>query len=190
KVAGDRPTHEWWRLAFALTGPAEPPAWNRPARAYDLDDAKGVVELLCARLGFPRPTYVALTDDANLHPGRSARVDAGGRLVGRVGQLHPATIEALDLRAETILVPELAIEGLPGGQPEVPLVTSPSRHPSVERDLAVIVPETRAAADVEAAIVRYGGALLRQVSLFDIYRGRPLADGEKSLAYRLVLRDD
>jgi phenylalanyl-tRNA synthetase beta chain len=190
KVAGDPPTHEWWRLAFALTGPAEPPAWNRPVRAYDLDDAKGVIELLGARLGFPRPAYTALTDDPNLHPGRSARVDAGGRIVGRVGQLHPATIDALDLRADTILVAELAIEGLAAGQPDVPLVSSPSRQPSVERDVAVIVPETRAAADVEAAIVRHGGALLRQVSLFDIYRGRPLADGDKSLAYRLVLRDD
>jgi phenylalanyl-tRNA synthetase beta chain len=81
-----------------LTGAAEPPAWDRPARSYDLDDAKGVLELVCRRLGLAEPTYTRLTDDPNLHPGRAARVTAAGSLVGRVGELHPATIEALDLR--------------------------------------------------------------------------------------------
>ena len=99
---GDAPTHEWWRLGFALTGAAQPPAWDRPARAYDLDDAKGVLSLICRRLGFTEPTFTPITDDPNLHPGRAARVQAGGRLVGRVGELHPETIAALDLRAERI----------------------------------------------------------------------------------------
>jgi phenylalanyl-tRNA synthetase beta chain len=69
-------------------------------------------------------------------------------------------------------------------------VSAPSRHLSVERDLAVIVPSDRPAAEVEAAIRRHGGPLLRAVALFDIYRGKPLADNEVSLAYRLTLRDD
>jgi phenylalanyl-tRNA synthetase beta chain len=69
-------------------------------------------------------------------------------------------------------------------------VTAPSRHLSVERDLAVIVPRDRPAAEVEAAIRRHGGRLLRAVALFDVYRGKPLAASEVSLAYRLTLRDD
>jgi phenylalanyl-tRNA synthetase beta chain len=69
-------------------------------------------------------------------------------------------------------------------------VTAPSRHLSVERDLAVIVPLDRPAAEVEAAIRRHGGPLLRSVALFDIYRGKPLDEREVSLAYRLTLRDD
>ena len=146
----------------------------------DLDDAKGVIELICRRLGYPPPAYTPLTDDPNLHPGRSARVAAGGHVVGRVGEVHPATIEALDLRAEVVLVAELAIEGLAGGQIRPPSVAAPSHQPSVERDLAVIVVEDRPAAEVEAAIVRHGGALLRHVSLFDVYRGRPLARRSKS----------
>jgi phenylalanyl-tRNA synthetase beta chain len=188
-ATADRPTHEWWRLGFALTGAALPPAPDRPARAYDIDDGKGLVELLCRRLGVSMPAYTPIDDDPNLHPGRAARV-TGGSIVGRLGELHPLVVEALDLRAERIVVGEFAIAGLAGGRPAAYRVGAPSRQPTVERDLAVIVPDARPAADVEAAIRRHGGPLLRGVTLFDIYRGRPLAEGDKSLAYRLLLRDD
>ena len=72
----DQPTREWWRLAFALTGAAEIPAWSRQERPYDLDDAKGVVELLASRFGHPAPAYAPLVGDPTLHPGRSAAVEA------------------------------------------------------------------------------------------------------------------
>jgi phenylalanyl-tRNA synthetase beta chain len=183
-------THEWWRLGIALTGAAEPPAWDRVTRSYDLDDAKGLIELLCRRLGYPTPAYEPLTDDPNLHPGRSARVRSGGDVVGRVGELHPTAVAALDLRADRILVAELAVAGLAAGRPATPRVFSPSRHPSVERDLAVIVTEDRAAADVQDSIRRRGGPLLRHVVLFDVYRGKPLESSEKSLAWRLTFAGD
>ena len=181
-------THEWWRLAIALTGAGEIPAWNRRARPYELDDAKGVIELLARRLGLPQPGYVPLTDDPNLHPGRSARVTVGAGLAGRVGSLHPALLETLELRAPDVVVAELAIAGLSGGQPSSPRTVTPSRHPVVDRDLAVIVSEATTAAQVEASIRRHGGSLLRTVALFDIYRGRPLGSQEKSLAFRLAFQ--
>jgi phenylalanyl-tRNA synthetase beta chain len=189
-ATGDPPTHEWWRLAFALTGPAEPPAWNRSTRPYDLDDAKGILEALARRAGLSAPTWTALTDDPNLHPGRTARIDAGGGIVGRLGELHPAVLESLEIRAERVIVAEVAMRGLAGGSIAAARVTSPPRHPAVERDLAVIVDAARAAAEVEASIRRHAGPRLRAVTLFDIYRGRPLDETEKSLAYRLTLRDD
>jgi phenylalanyl-tRNA synthetase beta chain len=183
-------THEWWRLGLALTGAAETPAWNRPARPYDLDDAKGVLELLTGRLRLPAPRYAPLTDDPRLHPGRAARVTAGDGLAGRIGSLHPALLDELELRAADVIVAEVAIAGLSGGQVSVPRTSTPPRHPSVDRDLAVIVAESTPAADVEDAIRRHGGPLLRSVVLFDIYRGRPLGESEKSLAYRLAFRAD
>jgi phenylalanyl-tRNA synthetase beta chain len=183
-------THEWWRLGLALTGAAETPAWNRAARPYDLDDAKGVIELLGRALGLPPTTYTPLTDDPNLHPGRAARVAAGDGLAGRVGEVHPAVVEALELRAEHVIVAELAIAGLSAGQPSVPRTTTPPRYPAVERDLAVIVAADVPAAAVEASIRRHAGPLLRSVTLFDIYRGRPLEAAEKSLAYRLEFGAD
>jgi phenylalanyl-tRNA synthetase beta chain len=177
-------THEWWRLGFALTGPAEIPSWNRPARPYDLDDAKGLVELLAHGLGRPAPRYEPLGADPVLHPGRAARV-VGDDVRGRMGELHPSLIDTLELRADRVIVGELAIAGLSGGTPSVPRGATPPRHPAVERDIAVIVAESRAAAEVEAAVRQHAGPLLVRVRLFDIYRGRPLGDDQKSLAYRL-----
>jgi phenylalanyl-tRNA synthetase beta chain len=64
----------------------------------------------------------------------------------------------------------------------------PPRHPDLARDLAVVVAEDRPVGDVSAAIRRHGGPLLRTVALFDIYRGAPLGEDEKSLAHRLTFR--
>ena len=188
-IDGQTP-HEWWRLGFALTGSAEPAAWNRPARPYDLDDAKGVIELLCRRLDLPVPTYTPLPDDPSLHPGRTARVNARGYLVGRVGEVHPALIDGLDLRADRIIVAELAIAGLASGRLPVTLGSTPSRFPAADRDLAVVVAGEVAAGAVADSIRHHGGELLRSVELFDVYRGRPLDETDKSLAWRLTFATD
>jgi phenylalanyl-tRNA synthetase beta chain len=184
----DGGTHEWWRLGLALTGSAEIPSWNRPARPFDLDDAKGLLELLAHRLGLPAVRYEAVTDQPNLHPGRTARATAGDGLMAIVGELHPAAVDAPDARVDRIIVAEVAIAGLSGGEPSVPRGATPSRQPAVERDLAVVVAADRPAASVAEAIERHAGELLVGLSLFDIYRGRPLADDEKSLAYRLTFQ--
>ncbi|MFL5652325.1 MAG: phenylalanine--tRNA ligase subunit beta [Chloroflexota bacterium] len=189
-AADEGSTREWWRLGIALTGSAVPPAPDRTSRPFDIDDAKGLIELLCRRLGAPVPDLSPIVDDPNLHPGRGARVVAGGFVVGRLGELHPAVVDALDLRAGRIVVGEFAVAGLAGGQRPPYRVAAPSRQPTVERDLAVIVGVERRAAEVEAAIRRRAGPLLRGVTLFDIYQGKPLGDGDKSLAYRLLIRDD
>jgi phenylalanyl-tRNA synthetase beta chain len=189
-------TREWWRLGLALTGAAEPIAWNRPARPFDIDDAKGLAELLCRRLGFEQPAYAAEPHEPLFHPGRSARVSArrAGEsgsapeivLAGIVGELHPDLLERWEVRAGRVVVAELAIAGLGGGQLEPVRTFPPARHPEVHRDLAVVIAEGRAAADVAAVIRRAGGPLLRAVELFDIYRGTPLPADEKSLAHRLT----
>ena len=86
----DAPTHEWWRLGFALTGAARAAGLGSAGPRLRSRGRQGCPrQLICRRLGFPEPTFTPITDDPNLHPGRAARVQAGGRLVGRVGELHP-----------------------------------------------------------------------------------------------------
>lgn len=185
-------TREWWRLGFVLAGRATPPHWAENARLVDFDDATGLVELVCRRLGLDDLTCTALTDDPTLHPGRAALVHAGALgapgLSGRIGELHPALLDSLDLRVGRILVGELAIAGLSAGSLPRITVRAPSRHPAVERDLAVVVGESTPAASVAAAIRAHAGPLLTALRLFDVYRGVPLGAHEKSLAYRLVFQ--
>jgi phenylalanyl-tRNA synthetase beta chain len=183
-------SREWWRLGLALAGSFEPASWNRPARAADIDDAKGVVELLARLLRVRPPNYAALTDEPILHPGRSARVtalavDGTVAISGLLGELHPRLLDAWDLRTERLIVAELSISGLGGGGLGVIRSVPPPRFPPVERDIALVVGPDVTAAVVAATIEEAGGPLLQDSQLFDVYRGGTLAAGERSLAYRL-----
>ena len=139
---GDSP-REWWRLGFALVGAAEPAAWNRAARAADLDDAKGVLELVAHRLGLRPPRL------RGRHHGRQSSIRAGPpgprspiACTGSSASCIPTWPTAWELRtAGRVLVAEIAIDGLAGGRlaPErAPVV---GRFPEVDRDLAIVVPE-------------------------------------------------
>ncbi|HEU4571649.1 MAG TPA: phenylalanine--tRNA ligase subunit beta, partial [Candidatus Limnocylindrales bacterium] len=189
-------TREWWRLGLAVTGSARPRHWADEPRAWDLDDAKGLLALLCAELGFGAPVFAPLRDDPTLPPGRAATVVARGHadatpaLAGRVGEIHPAVAERLELRSGRVVVAEVAIRGLTAGILAPVRVVPPSRHPAVERDLAVVVPESTPAGSVDDAIRRHAGPLLADLDLFDVYRGAPLGGDEKSLAFRIVFRAD
>ena len=177
---------EWWRLGFALIGAAQPLAWNRAAQPYDIDDAKGIVELLAARLDLGQPVYAADTAEPAFHPGRTTRVSIPGRLEGIVGELHPSIVDAWELRtASRVIVAELAIAGLAEGRLAAERAPAVGRVPEVDRDLAIVVPEAVRAAHAEALIASAAGPLLRAVRLFDVYRGVPLGATEKSLNYRL-----
>jgi phenylalanyl-tRNA synthetase beta chain len=177
---------EWWRIAIALVGSAAPAAWNQPARAYDLDDAKGILELLARRVGMAAPVYEPEAGEAVFHPGRTARATVPGRLHAIVGEIHPLVAAAWELRtSRRVIVAEVALDGLAEGRLAPERAHHVGRFPEVDRDVAIVVPEATPAALVEAGIRAHGGPLLRQVRLFDIYRGVPLASGEKSLAYRV-----
>jgi phenylalanyl-tRNA synthetase beta chain len=191
-AAGESPTREWWRLGIAIAGAVRPAHWTSAERHWDLDDAKGLVDLICASLGFGEPVYAPLRDDPTLHPGRAATVVVASTsgsgapdLAGRLGELHPALAERLELRPGRVVVAELAVRGLARGAVPPVKVTPPPRFPVVERDLAVVVRGDVPAGDVAASIRRHAGVLLESVRLFDVYRGAPLAGGEKSLAHRL-----
>jgi phenylalanyl-tRNA synthetase beta chain len=205
-AAAGHGAREWWRVAFLLAGQAEPPAWNRPARPADLDDAKAVVEVVAERLGLGPVAYEPDPRGAPFHPGRAARVAArlaasGGprpigyvtsegdlALSGHVAELHPSVAERWELRSPRVLLAELAVAGLGGGTLDPARARPLPRFQAVDRDLAVVVVEEVAAADVVATARRAAGDLLREIRLFDVYRGAPLEAREKSVAIRFVLQ--
>jgi phenylalanyl-tRNA synthetase beta chain len=198
---------EWWRLAFLLAGDALPAAWNRQPRPYDLDDAKAVAEIVAERLALAPPTYAPDRRGSPFHPGRAATVVAslgpsgGGpraagfpatpdavALGGLIAELHPDILEAWEVRTPRVVVGEIAIAGLGGGVVGAVSARPVPRVPAVDRDLAAVVGEAVEAGAVVEAARRAAGALLRDVRLFDVYRGESLGPAEKSLAIRLTLQ--
>lgn len=181
---------EWWRLGFLLSGAAVQRSWSLAGRPWGLEDAKALVALLARVLGVAEPTFLPHTDGAPLHPGRSARADVSRSVAGIVGEIHPATLADRDVRAERVVVGELAIAGLAGGQLPPTRAKPLDRHPPIERDLALVVGDEIPAGSVATTLRTAGAAVLQSLELFDVYRGAPLAAGEKSLAWALRLQAD
>ena len=154
---------------FALKGAIE--AILKEIRAQDVR-----FELPCQ----PNPSY---------HPGRVADVYAGARRIGVMGQIHPLVAQTYGVDAE-LYCAELDLGQLmcsKGTDPEyVPL----PKFPAVTRDIAVVCDEAVTVGALETAIRKGARGLLKEVSLFDIYRGKGVAEGKKSVAFNLVLRAD
>ena len=182
-VPGDAP-RETQRIAAIARGRAGAERWNGEARDVDFYDLKADVEALLG-LAAQRAEFRS-SDEAQGHPGRSATVWLDGRRIGWVGHLHPRLAKALDLDGEVVGF-ELDLD--PVVSRRLPQAQEISRYPSVRRDLALVVSEAVAWASLEASLRAALGSLLREVVLFDQYRGPGLETGTKSLAMGLILQD-
>jgi phenylalanyl-tRNA synthetase beta chain len=186
RLAGDR-VEERQHAAFVLTGPAEE-RWFADDRPFDALDASGIVTALLAELGVP-PWEPGPPAGPPFHPGRSATVVVDGTEVGVVGELHPRIARAADID-ERLAGGELVLDDLIGRSVSLATVREAPRFPPVRRDLAFVVPEGASAGEVQRAIEQASAPLATRVVLFDVFRGPPLEDGMKSLAFAVELRAD
>ena len=150
---------------------------------------KGELEAVLKGLRMPKASYTAVKDNPSFHPGRCAKVTIGGVDVGYMGQVHPLVCKNFDMDMEVYCaeidfskMSELVL-------PEPTYVPLP-KYPTVTRDLSVMCDEALTVAEVEAVMTAAAGKLLRGIKLFDIYRGKGVAEGKKSLAFSLELRAD
>jgi phenylalanyl-tRNA synthetase beta chain len=179
------------RLALALTGPRETAGWQGRADTAPMDfyDLKGIIESLLEGLHAEIVEYRP-AEHPSYHPGRVAEVRLNGEPAGLMGQLHPLVCEAYGMTEYPLLAADLDVEMLQVATRLQHTVTSVSRYPAVLQDIAVVVDEAVPAAEVKAVIEEAGGALLRDVRLFDLYRGEQVGAGNKSLAYSLTFQAD
>ncbi len=182
----DPPAVERPVVAAVLAGRRSPVSWAAGGEPADFHDLKGSVEGVLAALGVEATFEQAGRSVAWLHPRAAAvvRVPDGGRL-GALGEIHPRVAQAFDL-PRGVLAFELDAAALLAAAWMVPSYRPFSRLPAVLRDLAVVVGEPVAAAAV-TAVVREE-PLVEEVTLFDVYRGPPLAAGRKSLALAIRYR--
>jgi phenylalanyl-tRNA synthetase beta chain len=124
---------------------------------------------------------------AGLHPTRSATLSLGRDAIGAVGEVHPDVLDAYGID-ERVAVLELDLSVLLASEPKPAQWKPTSRYPSSDIDLAFLTPGDVPADRVDKAIRQGAGALLVDLALFDVYRGAGVADGWRSLAYRLRLQ--
>ncbi len=174
------------RLCLAMTGPREQESWLPSQRApLDFWDIKGVIEVLLEQLGIDNVHYEA-AEHPTYQPGRAAHLLIKGKRAGTFGELHPRVRQLFDLPQQPVCAAEFDLELLLKAALVAQAYRPILRFPAVHEDIAIVLDEGVAAIQVEAVIWKAGGELLRQVRLFDLYRGEQIGLGRKSLAYRLT----
>ena len=155
----------------------------------DFFTLKGEIEAILKGMNIRSGEYSAVRDNPSYHPGRCAALTVGGVQIGLLGQVHPLVAQNYGIDAE-IYAAELDFTALCElVQPEKTYHPLP-KYPAVSRDIAVVCDEDVTVGALTGCIRKAGGKLLREVRLFDIYRGKGIDDGKKSVAFSLTLRAD
>ncbi len=173
-------------LAGLAMGSRTPEHWDGAAPDLDYFDVKGDVEALLKRTG----EFAAFGFEPAAHPalapGRSARIVRRGNTVGWLGALHPTLQNRLDRKRSAIV---FALKLDAAFAATIPALHTYSRFPSLRRDLALVVDETVSAGALVATATAAGGALLKTVVVFDVYRGSGVDSRRKSIGLGLILQD-
>jgi phenylalanyl-tRNA synthetase beta chain len=179
------PDCEPHRVAALAVGPLAAKSWRGGGEPADFFALKGALEALAGQLGAALSFETG--EEPFLHPGRSARMQAGSVPIGWIGELHPLVCRAWDLEAATAFEIDLAplVAAAAAGEETFEDVTS---FPAVNQDIAIVVPAEVAAEQLRAAVLAAGGDLLRAADVFDLYEGEQVGEGRKSLALRLEFR--
>lgn len=176
------------KIAGAITGRRNAQGWNQTNDMVDFYDAKGIIEELLANLCVTRYTVEAGTHYA-MHPGKTALFKKGRDVIATVGEVHPAVLSAygitkpvyiFELDATTVMkymAKDLKYKALP-------------KYPATSRDLAMLVDVDVNAADIEKAMTKAAGQNLTQITLFDVYTGKQVEEGKKSLAFSLTFQSN
>jgi phenylalanyl-tRNA synthetase beta chain len=181
-------TREIDSIAALILGPRLPEQWGVPKEARapaDFYDLKADLLSLLEGSGDAGAFSFESAAHATLHPGRSARVLRRGATVGWLGELHPTLVRALDFTYPPVLF-ELDVAALAVRRSAYQEI---SRFPQVRRDLAVVVDEAVTLSTLAERVTLATSSLLRELRVFDVYRGPGLEEGRKSIALGLIFQD-
>ena len=178
------------RLSFALWGEAKEKTWSEKAREVDYTDGVTVLEILKERLGLPEMSFEAAAIPG-LHPGRTAKISltyhGKKKELGFIGEMDPRVVRDLDLKGR-LVVCELDLDVITETARQSYTYKKLPKFPASERDVSLMVPAETSNQDVVSVIRKAGGKLLTDVAVLDLYRDDKMAEGERSLTYRLTYR--
>jgi len=174
-------------LAGIAMGSRKPEQWGSDATPVDFFDVKQDLDALFARTGAPDDFGYIADALSCLHPGRAARVTRGGKTIGWIGELHPQLVQQFDFTYAPIL---FEVEYLPALAAKMPRFEEISRFPRVRRDLAVVVDEKVSLRQLHERVTFAASSLLRDIRVFDVFRGPGIETGRKSVALGLIFQDN
>ncbi|MBO2675004.1 phenylalanine--tRNA ligase subunit beta [Shewanella algae] len=174
-------------LGAVIAGPQSDEHWSMESKTVDFFDLKGDLEAIIgltvseAEFSFKGAQHPAM------HPGQCAEILRNDRVIGYIGAVHPSLEKPFGLNGKTIVF-ELELDALL--QAKLPQAQAVSKFPANRRDIAIVVDEEVAAGDVMTLIRKVGENQLVGLNLFDVYRGKGVEQGKKSLAIALTLQDN
>jgi phenylalanyl-tRNA synthetase beta chain len=176
-------------IAGLWTGARVALSWHGKETPCDFYDIQGAVEGLLGalKLATVRFTRMPVEECLYTRPGHSARILAGDRAIGIVGELHPQVRDAFELK-QPVFVFELDADGLQALLLETKYRLRIPRFPALVRDITLILDQDREAREVRDAAVGLQADLLESVHLFDVFSGEPIPAGKKSLSFRFTYR--
>jgi phenylalanyl-tRNA synthetase beta chain len=182
---GHLPRETRW-LGIGMTGTRPAASWHGGGTPEsDYYTVKGVIEELIRHLHLTERVQYVAGDYPAYQPGRCASILLDGEPIGVLGELHPLARRANDLPEQRIAMAEINLAQLLPAVPTLFKLVPVPRFPATMQDIAIIVPQSVEASRVESVIRRVGGAALTDVTLFDVYQGAQVGEGNKSLAYAL-----
>ena len=173
-------------FAAAIVGDKRAVHWENKAEAVDFFDLKGDLERVLSLTAARQDLQFVAKPFPALHPGQSAAIMLDGKEIGFIGTIHPSIVQKLDIKGKPVVF-ELLASAI--SERPVPVAKEISKFPANNRDIAVVVDETVAAGEVLETCRKAGGEKLVGVNLFDVYQGKNLAEGKKSLAISLTIQD-
>jgi len=186
-IEGEELPYEPTCIAGAMCGRREPLGWNQVGDDFDFYDLKGVVEALLAVARITDVKWDASRSDVYLHPGKSCAVYSGEICLGVLGEVHPNVLDAYDI-GSPVFVFELNVEEMIKAATSEIKFSQISRYPDVYRDSAFLLDDTIPAAEILTTVIGAKGNLTENVTLFDVYRGKGVPEGKKSVAIRVQYR--
>jgi phenylalanyl-tRNA synthetase beta chain len=174
-------------LGGILTGQREEESWAKPNEKVDFYDLKGIIEVLLQGFGVPRCEFLPEKEDPFLHPGKACRLVAGGEILGVMGEAHARINELLEIK-QVLYLFEINFKKLVDQVTDHPVFKPLARFPAVTRDLALIVDEGVPARDLVQTLEGVNPGLIQEITIFDLYRGKPIPAGKKSVAFRLIFQ--
>ncbi len=171
------------KIAGFMTGHRNPVGWSNDSAMIDFYDAKGIIEDLL-EVYFIDRYQVEAGEYTAMHPGKTALFKKGKEVIAAVGELHPKVAENFGITKKAYIF-EMDLLTLMKYATEKTHTDSLPKYPSICRDLAMLVDENISAAEIERVIAKNGGKFFTDVTLFDVFQGKQIAAGMKSMAFNI-----